>query len=304
MSIYTKTFHTMENINELSKYSKNLFYLKKTIFYLLMSLKHQINKNNYIRTNKIVKASYNDSAYYNFINREPWEKTDNLMDFILTDIEIGKKDEYIKKECIIQNKLYKTSIRRARKYSTAEQILIFRKFISEKDEIVEIGCGLGHRLFSLAVNGFKNKLVGYDISENGILACRNINEHFKCDIKFDIFDLLSEESFINIEGRTVFSHHVLEQLKYDTEKILYKLLKGAPKQVIHFEPVVELNKWNLEGLASTLYAYARDYQNNLLKTLKRLERRHLLEITDVYTLGCSTNPLNKTSFIRWLPTND
>ena len=148
-----------------------------------MSLKHQINKNNYIRTNKIVKASYNDSSYYNFINREPWGKTDNLMDFTLMDHEKGKKDEYIKKECIIQNKLCKTSIRRARKYSTAEPILIFRKFISEKDEIVEIRCGLGHRLFSLVANGFKNKMVGYDISENGILACRNINEHFKCDIK-------------------------------------------------------------------------------------------------------------------------
>jgi len=142
---------------------------------------------------------------------------------------------------------------------------------------------------------------GYDISETGVKAGREISNFFNCNIKFDVLDLTAEFPKNIFKEKTVFSSHCFEQLKYHTEKAIYNLIKANPKQVLHFEPVKELFGWSTRDVVSKLYNYAQDLQNNLLKSLRKIEEKGFLEITNVHRTGMAVNPFLETSFIRWIP---
>ena len=106
---------------------------------------------------------------------------------------------------------------------------------------------------------------------------------------------------IDVSGKTVFTQKVLEQLKYDTEKVINNLIKSKPKQVIHIEPIYELYSNSIRDIASRLYIQYSDYQDNLLMTLKSFEEKGKLKILDIRRLKFAANPLHEDSLIRWIP---
>lgn len=90
------------------------------------------------------------------------------------------------------------------KISRSEFLDLFEKKVLElfhvdkNEEIVELGCGIGNKLFFLWKNGFTN-LSGVDISENAINLARDMNRIRKCGISFHVADLTKQ--LPDLEGR-------------------------------------------------------------------------------------------------------
>lgn len=62
----------------------------------------------------------------------------------------------------------------------------FKQF--KTDSVCELGCGIGRHLFMLRNNNFQGKLIGLDVSKNGIKRAIEINEKFHTAIDFEFAD--------------------------------------------------------------------------------------------------------------------
>ena len=201
---------------------------------------------------------------------------------------------------LLEDKLCRVSSSEFYKYRQIPFLKIIKQFTNPEEIIVELGCGWGRNLFCLRGFNFKNRLEGYEFTKNGYESAKEVNEFFKCGIKFGRVDL-TKDLQIDISGKTVFTQKVLEQLKYDTEKVINNLIKAKPKQVIHIEPTYELFPNNIRGLSSRLYIQLSDYQKSLLTTLKLFEKEGKIKILDAHRLKFGAKPIYEDSLIRWKP---
>jgi len=181
---------------------------------------------------------------------------------------------------------------------------ILKEFTDKNDVIVELGCGWGWNLFNLIAFGIENKLEGYEVTENGVRSCNTINQHYQCNLKIENLDLTKEIVIGKFKDKTLFTHYVMEVIKYNTRKVLENIINSKPKQVIHIEPVYELYQNSLRDIASKMYIDYSDYQKSLLKTLQELESEGKVEIKDVRRLGYAHKPEHEASLIRWIPKNN
>jgi len=287
----------MFQIKELSAREKFYWYFKELLKIGMNFQYTKIMKNR--RTRKLVKDSYNEATWKIFLRSNCWEFSSNLNNFVTQDYWKGLFGGVTKKVSLIDNKICKVNSCDFSVFNE-KKLPIFKKFISEEDEIVEIGCGSGSRLFFLRSVGFKNKMKGIDISENGIDTALKINKKFGTNIEFQVHDII-ENFNSKLENKTILSFHTMEQLKFYTNIVISNLIQMKPKQVLHFEPVPEIYSTNLKDTISKLYIYANEYQNNLLKTLQGFSQKRLIKITDTKRLGHGENPFNETTFIRWIP---
>lgn len=283
-------------------FQQNFFYLKKIPVFAGMFLKRKIVHSN-IRTKEVVDRSYNQSTWKRILQTKSWENTNSISDFFDSNIE-NNIDYDVDSDCmlLLNNKLQRTSLSNKNKAHLQLITELIKKYTKNDDEIVEIGCGYGLNLFYLASQGFQNQMSGNDISEKGIAAAKEINKHFNCNIQFDVVDMTKNLSSIKLKNKTVISVHSFEQIKYDTTNVINDLINAGVSQVIHFEPISDLYGINIRDISSFLYIKARDYQDNLLKTLKSFEKVDKLKILDSYRLGFATNPFHETSLTRWVPT--
>src|SRR5437867_1883853 len=166
---------------------------------------------------------------------------------------------------------------------------VIAEFAGEDEELVELGCGFGQNLFSLLAAKSWKRLIGLEVSEKALEAGKQISRHFHLQdtVHFDRLDLTdgAHDNFKKITGKTVFTYYCLEQLKYSTEPVIANIMRAAPRRVIHIEPTTEmLELWSPKDLASYLYIIRQDYQNNLLRTLRRCERKGEIKIVEVRRL--------------------
>lgn len=253
------------------------------------------------KTREYVKTVYNEKLYKKFLQDRSWTKIKTLEEYVSTNFFYPEIEKNTIHDVLLNGKLHSST--------DFECTKIMRKLYADNlknylnsNAVIELGCGTGRNLFSLRAFGFKNNMEGYDISENAIKLCRLKNDYFDSDIKFDTLDLTTElESLGTLKNKIVFSSHCLEQLKRYTDKIILDLIKLKPKRVIHFEPVPELYAFSMRDIIARIYNYAHDYQNNLLVTLKKYEKRKMIKIMDAHRLGTSMNPLNETTLINWIP---
>ena len=78
--------------------------------------------------------------------------------------------------------------------------------------------------------------------------------------------------------------------------VLQNILKGKPKLVINFEVDYDSSPYMVRK-----YLDACDYQNNLVKELKKLEREDKIKVLSIQKLVYSGNPTNRCSAIIWEP---
>jgi len=161
------------------------------------------------------------------------------------------------------------------------------------ESVVELGCGLGHNIFQLRKRGFNN-LAGYDISKNAILSLKRFCTEKNVDIKFDVQDLAQPFPDGIIENKVVFTHTCLEQLKRFMPSVLTNIINGNPKLVINFEVDYDSAPFLVKQ-----YFRARDYQNNLVSELRKLERKNQIEILSINKLRFYLSPTNRPSCIIW-----
>ena len=169
------------------------------------------------------------------------------------------------------------------------------KSVKKSDTILELGCGNGKHLFELRNRGFKGTLYGFELSKNAIELAKKINEKFKTNINFQVFDI-TQSIPDTFTGSTIFTIGVVEQIKYDVDNMIDNLIAINPKQVIHMEDVQEFSKFGIRKLFLMMYAYARDYNTKLIKTLKK----HDLDILEI-EINTIQPPVQHGGMIRWTP---
>lgn len=167
-----------------------------------------------------------------------------------------------------------------------------------KDEsIVELGCGLGYILFQLHHKNFK-KLEGFDLSKNAISVLKKYCQKKNYSINFDTLDLIKPFPNGTIENKVVYTHTCLEQLKNYMPNVIKNIINGKPKMVINFEVDYDSAPFMVKE-----YFKARDYQNNLVRELRKLEKQKKIEIISIKKLPLSLSPLNRVSVITWKTTS-
>ena len=283
-------------INSFSQNQERMFFLKRLPIYLTRSLIRKMK--GYERSKEFVKENY-DIARQKFFESAVWEKANSLEEFELIDFNSLQLDTNPLITCKLNGNLCKTRVRTFIKLANENFKNSIQEFIQPEDEIVELGTGFGYRLFMLKKAKIKNKMSGFDVSESGIKACKKMDNYFKTNIEFNILDLTSDFDPSILKNKVVFTYHAFEQLNHYTEDVIKKIIEGKPKQVLHFEPVIELYKNKICDIASKVFLHYNDYQDNLLTTLQKFERLGHLKVTHAYRLGYSENPYNETSFLRW-----
>jgi tRNA G46 methylase TrmB len=282
------------------KIKMKIFHIKRIYDLYLINKKNEIINNNFKRTAQIVSNDYHAKGWYDVLKNKKWLQQDKLIDFVL-----DSKNPTISNEqtSYIDNKI--CNITQGEYALFRKEILNFyiTENIDDSDTIVELGCGWGLNLWTILANNPQKKLEGYELSENGLKSCIEINHHFNCDVSFGNIDLTKNSTFPILENKIIFTFHVLEQLKYETCTIIENILKCKPHMVLHFEPVPELYENSDHEKLVKQYIQFSDYQDNLLSTLKKFESDGKITIIETKRLYFAANPLYETCFIKWIPNN-
>lgn len=237
------------------------------------------------------KKTRNYSLIDEEYNSGKWNRQFEEIDFETLSGNYDRKDVNEFNIVVIDGKLKKVLRKDYEIHSNAEFLSFFKNYFN--DSIIELGCGLGAHLFSLYNAGFK-KLSGCDLSVNAINNLKKYTKIKDIDIDFDVCDLNNEfpENFIH--DKIVFTYTCLEQCKHIMSNVLQNIIKGKPKLVIHFEV-----DYDSSPLMVKNYFDSCDYQNNLVRELKKLEKENKIEILSIQKLNYAGTPVNRRSSIMW-----
>jgi SAM-dependent methyltransferase len=182
---------------------------------------------------------------------------------------------------------------------------ILSNYTEHASELVELGCGTGYNILSLARTGYWRKIYGYDISETGITTARTVAGRFGLrNCNFNLLDLtnIDYETSRLLRGKTVFTYYCMEQLKHQTGKVIQGLLSAGVRRVVHIEPATEMLRLaSCRDWITRLYIFRNDYQDNLLKTLHAFESHHRLKILDSYRLFYAPTIRHDPMLVCWEP---
>ena len=240
---------------------------------------------------KRVEKVYETGIYNHLKQIKVWNLSlDDLLhiDFANVD-EQNKEILYENKNKLVRN--YRNTIWDIWQEEFVNKI---KRFIEPDDQIIELGCGYGRNLFVLKNNGFKNKMSGYDISNNAIDVAQQINRKFDMGMDFGVFDY-TQKLKMDLKGKTVFTYASLEAVKYGLEKAIDNIIEAQPKQVIHFETIPQLLDNNFHKLMVSLNRYRKDYPTKLLNVLQQKN----VSITHLETNDICTGILNPIMMVRY-----
>jgi len=152
-------------------------------------------------------------------------------------------------------------------------------FSSRDSNILELGSGYGWNLISLRYHGFTGELYGIDISPTAVQLCNEISDHLKLAIKAQVLDIkyIKKDSIDTSLFDIILIYQVLEQLPEDIEAILYNIVHLFPnKKFFLIESASELFPKSLSDILTRIYIKKQNYQNTVLKNLRKLENEGLI----------------------------
>ena len=226
-------------------------------------------------------------------NSGMWDRPFKEIDFETLGGNYNRSDMNELNISPILDKLVKISRRDYDVKRQAEFLSFFKSYT--QDSIVELGCGLGANLFLLHNSGFQN-IAGYDLSINAINNLKKYTKMKGININFDACDLGNVLPKNSINGKIAFTYTCLEQCKHIMPKVLQNILHGEPKLVMNFEVDYDSSPYMVRK-----YFDARDYQNNFVRELKKLEQEDKIKILSIQKLVYSGTPVNRCSAIIWEP---
>lgn len=259
------------------------------IKYYLYVCKVLINRRK--RTKTQVNKEYDSGSYMRGLNLINEVKTLDDMRYLMYDRFYNSQEAGY----VLNGKWCLLDQRKFIDISEDEFQRFILKSVKESDTILELGCGNGKHLFELRNRGFKGTLYGFELSKNTIELAKKINEKFKTNINFQVFDI-TQSIPDTFTGSTIFTIGVVEQIKYNVDNMIDNLIAINPKQVIHMEDVHEISQFGIRKLFLMMYAYARDYNTKLIKTLKK----HDLDILEI-EINTIQPPVQHSGMIRWTP---
>lgn len=169
--------------------------------------------------------------------------------------------------------------------------------------LVEIGCGAGRNLFTLAAADRWDHIHGVDIAPTGLAVIAEVAARFGVDkVSASRIDLLDEsyENNPELKGATAFSYYCLEQLPAHAETVIRRLVKAGVRRGIHIEPSLELfSPSRLGDIATASYIWRQDYQRSVLSAVRALEQEGVLCLVKAERLGFAPTVRNEPTLVVW-----
>lgn len=178
---------------------------------------------------------------------------------------------------------------------------LFQTIFRDFGTIYELGCGSCQNLWMLSQLYPEKKLHGMDWAKASVGIAEELRTRLGRNVQGHWFDMKNPDPGLDLDPKAlVFSIHALEQLGTDHTALIAYLLE-KPAMVFHYEPVLEFyDESNLYDLLALMYSRKRNYLNEYLTELRRLEAQGALEIIDArrpYIGGVH----HESSFIIWRP---
>lgn len=175
-----------------------------------------------------------------------------------------------------------------------------KKYLADKQMIVEHGCGTGHNLWRMKAINSKAILWGLDwtrsavelVKQQGFMSC-----------EFDFFNPIGliKNGWKN-RGVGVYTVASLEQTGTNYKKYVRELLKAKPDVVVHIEPIPELlDPTNLLDYLSIKYMTKRRYLTGYLDYLRDLEKKGKIKILEARRSGIGSFLIDGYSVVVWKP---
>jgi SAM-dependent methyltransferase len=250
------------------------------------------------RTRQQVASEYDQGDWARALADQRWSRCATLEDYLLPE-------ERSRRRALIDGRLVSVGTREYYRYRAERLRALLADAAAGADEIVEVGCGTGTNVLTLAADPRWRRLSGYDISPSGIAVARACAAHFGlAQAAFDRIDLTDAGSpgFAALAGQVVFSYYCMEQLRHHMPTVLANLRSAKPRRVVHIEPTLELwSRWRLRDLASRAYTKRRDYQDNLLSSLRGMERDGTIRIFEARRLHFAPTPRYDPTLVVWEP---
>lgn len=252
-----------------------------------------------VRTRDRVRAEYDAGHWRRVLLQQTWTGSPDLAAFLVGDdatMLVAKLD----------GRIVRIAARDYYRRRLSELFDAIAAHAPDESRLVELGCGYGHNLFTLALRGRWQQLAGLDVSETGLRAGRAIAAHFGLGerVQFDALDLTdaAHPNFACIEGQTVFTFCCIEQVPDTVEHVVENILRHRPRRVIHIEPTTELlSPWQPLDLLNYAYVKSVHYQTRLFSTLTTLARRGEIRLLTTRRLPWAPTIHNDTFLAVWEP---
>lgn len=263
---------TTNKLKRLNFYYKDLDSKKKN---LLKDLKNKINKNYFWKASNDKRFKWNDGWTFNL---NLLKKNKKIFPSIIPFYY--KKDvNLVINGKIIQpvSKLFEF------KLFGIYRDFLFKKYLANKTNIYELGCGPLHNLVILKKK-FKNKnIYGFDWSDPPIKISRYLKKYFDLKLNIVKMDFFKGGTLDKIKpDNAIFTIGGFEQLGNNFKPIVNKIISSKTDLIINIESFVEFyNKKNL--LEKNFYEYdkKRNYLYGYIKYLKKLERKKKIKILKI-----------------------
>ena len=188
-------------------------------------------------------------------------------------------------------------------FMTVFRLWLFRKYLSPFDTIYEFGCGTGMNLVLLASLFPQKELYGLDFVRSSVELVNKIGESGAGNIKGCLFDMIEPDESLQLsQNSAVFTFGAIEQLASKVEKFIRFLLRNKPRLCIHIEPTIELyERDDLFDYLAIKFHRKRGYTENLLSSLKELERRGAIRLIKVKRLYLGSLFMEGYTYFIWEP---
>ncbi len=160
------------------------------------------------------------------------------------------------------------------------RLWLFRQYLTDVQNVYELGCGSGLNLVMLAQMFPEKNLYGLDWASASQQIMSELSRKYGWKIKGHQFDLFNpDQNFDLADNNAVLTMTSLEQLGDKHGPLLDYLLRQAPTLCISVEPLLELyEEGNLLDYLAIKYHQRRGYLKHYLTALMQLEQENKVEI--------------------------
>jgi len=312
-----KTNNNINNLIDLSMFSE-LFELDKfetneICGELISSLNFRYSVCEKDEEEKIIKDISSEfiSSSFSISGQErrlDWQKgwSENLDDFVSSNLNIKSLEpRYFNKSSRLfrlnGNYVIADSSSFEQDFMVIIRNCLFKKYLSEFQNIYEFGCGAGQNLAFLANIFNDKKYFGLDWAESSTEIINLMSKKYKWDMEGHIFDFFEPNLNIKIlPDSGIFTVHALEQIGSKYKLFVDYLLEQKPGICIHIEPINELYDKNskFDNIALKFHTN-RNYLNNYLSYLEQLESESKINIVKIKKVNFGSLYHDGYSIIIW-----
>lgn len=183
--------------------------------------------------------------------------------------------------------------------------LVFYKYFTDIEDIVELGCGTGNSLLLLNKLFPTKSLLGADWATSSQKLIEKIALATGARIQglhFNMFTLEGKKQLPLLREHGVLTVHSLEQLGRDFKPLLTYIIESKAKVCVHLEPINEFYDPDsrFDNVALT-YHNKRNYLFGFYQQLTELEEEGIINIIDAKRIGFGGLYHEAYNLIVWQP---